>query len=292
MNNLIKQIFSLQAESHSDKQQFQIMKTLLSILNNRDIKYTHYYDTYGNLYITKGHAEFYPCYVSHVDQVHSIAKNFTIHQQDDIIFATGLRSTRWNRKGSFQQVGIGGDDKAGIYLCIEMLIRLPHCKVVFFKDEETGCKGSRQADISFFDDCSFVAQGDRRGSSDFITHTNGVKVCTPEFIKLIQPTLTTYGYKETSGTMTDVGELTIQGCKSVTFNVSCGYYEAHTDQEYQSLSELNNCMFLFLELYNYSYMQHAAPICDWFNDDYFINEHDFWVKQEEQFNINDQNLYL
>jgi putative aminopeptidase FrvX len=292
MNNLIKQIFSLQAESLNDKQQQIIFNTLLSILDSRKIKYSYDYDDYGNLYITKGCKDFYPCYVSHVDKVHSIAKNFTIHQQDDIIFATGLRKTRWNRKGEFQQVGIGGDDKAGIYLCIEMLIRLPECKVVFFKDEETGCTGSRQADVEFFNDCSFIAQGDRRGANDFITYTNGVDVCTDEFIQTIRPTLNTYKYKEARGTMTDVGQLIINGVLCCAFNVSCGYYNAHTDQEYQSLSELNNCMLLFLELAEYSDTQHAAPEIYFDFDFGFKDKYDFWVKQEENFNLDNLRSYL
>ena len=264
-NNLIQTIFSFQAESRNNKQQQVIFDKVLKLIP-KHVKY--HYDEYGNLYLIKGITEFYPCYVAHVDQVHEYTKNFKLHVADNILFATGLRSSRWNRKSDFQQVGVGGDDKAGIYLCIQMLLQLDYCKVVLFKDEEIGCIGSSNCDISFFNDCSFVAQGDRKGNKDFITFTNGVDTCTPLFIDTIKDTLTKYKYKEATGTMTDIGELIIQGVPCCTFNVSCGYYNAHTDSEYQNLKELDNCMKLFLSLSYYSYMQHVAPINDYTFDDY------------------------
>ncbi len=271
---LINQIFSLQAESYNNRQQKNIMLTVLRILKKNKIVFTSNFDAYGNLYITKGKKEFYPSYVAHVDQVHKVVKDFKLFTHNDILFAMGTKFNHWSN--GFQQVGVGGDDKAGIYLCVEMLLNLDACKVVLFKNEEVGCQGSTRADISFFNDCSFVAQGDRKGSNDFIIHTNGVDVCTQEFINIIQPTLDVFNYITNRGTMTDVGELIIQGVPCCTFNVSCGYYNAHSDNEIQNLSELDNCKQLFIALDKYSYMQHTAPPKDIFNDDIDYLGPSFW----------------
>lgn len=273
---LINQIFSLQAESHNNRQQKNIMLTVLKILKDNKIIFTSNFDAYGNLYIIKGKTEFYPCYVAHVDQVHDVVKDFKLFTHNDILFAMGTKFNRWSN--GFQQIGVGGDDKAGIYLCVEMLFNLSTCKVVLFKDEEVGCHGSARADISFFTDCSFIAQGDRKGSNDFITHTNGVDVCTKEFIGIIQPTLDVFNYITNRGTMTDVGELIIQGVPCCTFNVSCGYYNAHSDNEIQNIKELEVCKQLFIALDTYSYMQHAAPSNDYKDDKDFYIGPDFWLQ--------------
>ena len=45
-------------------------------------------------------------------------------------------------------------------------------KVVFFREEETGCKGSSEAVMSFFDDVRFVIQPDRKGNSDPVSYTH------------------------------------------------------------------------------------------------------------------------
>jgi putative aminopeptidase FrvX len=46
--------------------------------------------------------------------------------------------------------GIGGDDKCGVYACLELLKELPNLKAAFFVSEETGCHGSKKADPNFF----------------------------------------------------------------------------------------------------------------------------------------------
>ena len=55
-------------------------------------------------------------------------------------------------------------------------------KSVFFRFEETGMNGSSNANMDFFEDCNFVVQCDRKGSTDFITHTNGIKTASTEFL--------------------------------------------------------------------------------------------------------------
>jgi len=51
-----------------------------------------------------------------------------------------------------------------------------------------------------------------------------------------------FGYKETEGAMTDVEVLKEQGLSVSCINLSCGYYEPHTDCEFTVKLDLLNCL--------------------------------------------------
>ena len=51
-----------------------------------------------------------------------------------------------------------------------------------------------------------------------------------------------FGYKETDGLMTDIEQLKEQGLNVSCVNLSCGYYEPHTDNEYTDKKDLLNCL--------------------------------------------------
>jgi hypothetical protein len=136
--------------------------------------------------------------------------------------------------------GLGADDKNGLWVCLKCLEKYDAIKVVFFVDEERGCVGSQKAVMSFFDDCRFVLQIDRKNGGDFISNIGGwTPLCSKEFIEAVQPEK--FGYKEESGLMTDVECLKENGLKVSAANISCGYYNPHTDTEFTLWSELQNC---------------------------------------------------
>lgn len=190
-------------------------------------------DGKGNLYITKGKATTYPCLCAHLDQVQKVhALDFEVCRSGDILF--GYSKTF----KSYQ--GLGADDKNGLWVCLKCLEKYDAIKVVFFVDEERGCVGSQKAVMSFFDDCRYVLQIDRKNGGDFISNIGGwTPLCSKEFIEAVQPEK--FGYKEESGLMTDVECLKENGLKVSAANISCGYYNPHTDTEFTLWSELQNC---------------------------------------------------
>lgn len=101
-----------------------------------------------------------------------------------------------------------------------------------------GCIGSSAADTEFFNDCRFCAQIDRRGNDDMITSITS-QMCSEEFYKAADPTA--WGYKEEYGLMTDVEVLRENGVEASCINMSCGYYEPHTDREFTSKQDLEKC---------------------------------------------------
>ena len=141
-----------------------------------------------------------------------------------------------------RQEGLGADDKNGIWIALKCLKRYDTLKLAFFVSEETGCVGSGKAVMDFFYDCRFVIQPDRRGYQDIVTEIGWTSLCSPEFLKTAG--YKKFGYKEIHGMMTDVQELKERGLQVSCINLSCGYYEPHTDHEFTIKKDLMNCLSL------------------------------------------------
>ena len=195
----------------------------------------------GNVYVTKGKATSYPCIASHTDTVHRILKDgYKVIHDTKIAMA-------YNEVAN-KPTGIGGDDKVGIFIALDMLIRLESCKAVFFRDEETGCEGSMVADMDFFMDCRFVLQCDRKGNGDFVNNIMGQPLYGAEFSKAISPILKKHKYKECSGGLTDVYQLCENGVGVAVANMSCGYHNPHSDSEMINFADVENCMSLVYDI--------------------------------------------
>lgn len=190
-------------------------------------------DKKGNVYVTKGETKHYPCYVAHLDEVHQSSPT-------DIINVKGILFGFNTKKR--EQVGIGADDKNGIFVTLCMLERLPAVKIAWFVEEETGCKGSYKADMKFFKDCLWVIQADRRNGSDLITSIGGRDMCSNDFRKDILKIGKGFGYKKESGLMTDIETLVNNDVGISCVNISCGYYFPHTNDECTDIKELQNCI--------------------------------------------------
>lgn len=193
-----------------------------------------------NLYITKGQSDTYPCLVAHTDQVQAE------YPDDYKVFKVGDHLLTGYSTEHKRFCGLGADDKNGIWVALRCLELEPVLKVALFSAEEVGCQGSSQARMEFFDDCRFVLQADRRGASDFITCIGNTQLCTEEFAQAAG--IEQYGYHEENGMMTDVLTLADMGLKVSCANMSCGYYEPHTDREYTVIPDLMNCLDLVLHI--------------------------------------------
>ena len=226
---LLKTLYEIHSPSKREKQMRKFLRWW--ILNN--IKgATVTTDANGNLLVTKGNATEYPCIVAHMDQVQDIhSKDFRAIETKDYILGFSLKNK--------QQDGLGADDKNGIWVALKCLQKYDAIKCAFFVCEEIGCVGSSAVDLSFFSDCRFVLQCDRRNGNDLITSVWG-DLCSKEFLDDID--YEKYGYKPTHGLITDVATLKERGLAVSALNISCGYYQPHTDQEFTIKSELKNCL--------------------------------------------------
>lgn len=225
---LLFQLYGIFSPSGSEKKMRKFIKRYVSNLNCKVVQ-----DSLGNLFITKGVSDTYPCLAAHLDQVQrNHSKDFEVIEGKDVCFG-------YSHKSRAQQ-GLGADDKNGIFICLECLRKYDILKVAFFVGEETGCVGSSDCDLSFFSDCRYIVQPDRMNGHDLITSMFCGSVCSDDFVKAIGAA--SYGYKTARGSITDVGTLVERGVGISCLNVSCGYYDAHTDREFTVLSELQNCL--------------------------------------------------
>ena len=191
-------------------------------------------DDKGNLYVTKGESETYPCIVAHVDQVQSYhSDDFEAIETTDIIFGYSKSMRRYE--------GLGADDKNGVWIALQCLLKYDVLKVAFFVGEEIGCVGSNAADMDFFNDCRFVVQCDRRGFDDIIHTAGSVELCSDDFLNDCGYQF--FGYTKQYGMMTDVMTLKRRGLSVACINLSCGYYEPHTDSEFTIKYDLENCLY-------------------------------------------------
>lgn len=226
--NLLKRLYKIHSPSENEKRMRRFIKRFISD-NVRGASVVQ--DGFGNLLVTKGEAERYPCLCAHMDQVQNFhPKDFVCVEDHGVIFGYSPKTHK--------QCGLGADDKNGIFVALTCLKKYDNLKCAFFVGEEIGCVGSEGVDVSFFDNCTFCAQIDRRGDSDMVTRISG-ELCSPSFIA--DADCTAWGYHESDGLMTDVNALRQRGVTASCVNMSCGYYEPHTDREITDIEDLRKC---------------------------------------------------
>ncbi len=237
---LLKELYKIYSPSGGEK---RLRRYIVSYVKRNIPEATYSIDRSGNLFITKGVSESYPCIVAHLDQVQEVhSKDFKAIETNDIIFGYSAKNRR--------QEGLGADDKNGIWIALKCLERCEVLKVALFVQEEVGCVGSSRANLDFFDDCRFVIGCDRKGHSDLITNISWTNLCSDEFIHDIDPMR--FGYQERDGFITDVGELKGRGLAISCINLSCGYYEPHTDYEFTVKADILNCL---------NFVEHIIETC-------------------------------
>lgn len=234
LKNILFDLLSIPSESGKCNQMIDFV-----VLFCKMHGYSYCFDQ-GNIYITKGESETYPCIVAHLDTVHKI-EDGGIQPIQIGDFITGINPE------TMKQTGIGGDDKCGIYAALVCLTELPVCKAAFFIDEEIGCIGSQNAHIPFFRNCRFALQADRRGNSDFVTDING-PLSSKKFKKDVGKIIKSYGFSFCDGLMTDVEALRNNGVGISVANISAGYYRPHCKDEYISVTDLNRTIQMMLDI--------------------------------------------
>lgn len=236
--NRLKQVLSI--PSYFDEES-RMIKYLTGVLESKG--YDHYVDTIGNIYVTKGESSGYPCFVSHTDTVHHINEDLIVIENENSNL-TG----QCNKTG--EPSGIGGDDKCGVYLCLEMLDRLDTVKVAFFVGEEFGMIGSKQADPEFFKDVTYAIQFDSPCGNTMSLTLRGQYLFDKEstFGEIVSPILLDGGITEWQHhPYTDAYQL-ITKFDFPCLNIAAGYHKYHTVNEYVVPSEVENSLNIAIKL--------------------------------------------
>lgn len=253
----LKEVLSIPTVSRNETLMIEYLKGVLTEKGFTDVSDSeaenhegnHFkVDKIGNIYVTKGTAEHYPCFVSHTDTVHSIDHGLTVietrDEESNITILTGVN------KETLKPSGIGGDDKCGVYLCLEMLDTFENVKLAFFVSEEIGCVGSRMADPDFFSNVGYAIQYDSpEGNSmsytlmsrqlfgketDFGTKVSGL---------IIESGIDKWAYHP----YTDIWQL-LEKFDFSCLNLAAGYYNMHRSNEYVIVEDVQNSYELGVKL--------------------------------------------
>lgn len=198
----------------------------------------------GFLY-AKGYIPF--CLTAHMDTVHkeTVSTVYELEQMGDYILSSPQ--------------GIGGDDRCGIYMIMNILRKGFKPYIVFCEDEEIGCVGSHKFCktnlIEQLKECKYIIELDRANAKDAVFYDCD----NPDFTEFITNTT---GYTKEWGSCSDISYL----CPSsgvAGVNLSCGYYNAHTLGEYVSMEEMANTQKVVEKLLNtecvaYEYMERKS----------------------------------
>ncbi len=242
------ELFSVPSSSYNEAEMILYLVDQIKINERFGMNISYEMDTYGNLLVIKGESELYPCFCAHLDTVHTYTNGFHVREDTSELDKNAVQL--YAVDNADKAVGIGGDDKCGIFVCLYLLQKLECVKTIFFSQEETGGIGSGGIDLSFFTDCMFLGGIDRWNGNDFVNTYSGVKTISRRFNRDISPILQRYEYSYTSGMFTDSFNVQQRGVNLSTFNMSCGYYAHHSNAEYVDLNELWNACLLAEELGN------------------------------------------
>lgn len=192
--------------------------TLLSYFKKTDMDY----DNNGNILINfNNETKNTPIIVAHLDNVQNGIREPVMNVSRTRIFG--------------KKTGIGFDDKAGIIAAIELWRRIPERKfrIIFTADEEVGGIGASMLDPRYYSDAAYIIEMDRKGNQDLINNSGGTRLCSEEFASMFD----CYGFKRAQGTFTDVNLFKPNAPHVNMVNMSIGYYQPHTDDEYLDIKD-------------------------------------------------------
>jgi putative aminopeptidase FrvX len=213
---------------------------------------SYYRDDMMNIYATKGElneGEYYPMFIAHTDTVHHKVDKIIVKEEKLIrpnTFGKTFDKTEVDCLKAYTEdgnpTGIGGDDKCGIFICLELLQQLDKVKIGLFVSEETGCHGSSKCDENFLQDVGYITQYDAPGNHLISEICSGVRLFEREsefFTKTIKVIEDSFGNEMLiqSHPYTDISQLKKKSDVSC-INMSCGYYNMHSNQEFVSIEDV------------------------------------------------------
>ena len=238
---LLKEVLSVPTKTY---QEGLMVEFICEWLEKNDIPF--YIDQFNNVYALKQtdeDIEYFPCVVAHTDTVHAID---TINVREEMLpnaqKEIKLALKAYNDNGN--PTGIGGDDKCGVYGCLELLKELPNLKAAFFVAEETGCKGSFNSDPEFFENVGYVIQFDAPENNMISEYLMSKPMFNrnSQFFEVGGRLITEHfpgDVKYQHHPYTDIYPLN-QRYGISCFNISIGYYNYHTRNEYVVVDDTYN----------------------------------------------------
>ena len=249
--NKFKELLSVPTKTYKESKMVEFLDNYLSTEG-----YDYNVDEHNNIYVTKGtlgEGEFYPMFISHTDTVHEIIDEIIVKEEylkrpytfgKDFGDEQSLCLKAYDNNGN--PTGIGGDDKCGIFICLELLKRLDKVKVAFFVSEETGCHGSKMVNTEFLKDVGYCTQYDAPGNHLISYSCMGTVLFDKDgtFYNTALRSITKGFNNEMmvqSHPYTDIMMIK-QKSDFSCINMSCGYYNMHSSNEFVCLEDVERAI--------------------------------------------------
>lgn len=183
--------------------------------------------------------------VAHMDTVHKVPVKTICYSE--------------NKRIIMSPEGIGGDDRAGVYMILQ-IIKKYRCHVLFCEDEEIGGIGAQKfIGNNIKPEINYIVELDRQGSNDAVFYNCD----NPEFTKFV----TGFGFQEEMGSFSDISILA-PGLKVAAVNISAGYYCEHSRHEYVDLWVIEKNIGLVGKMVSSSTekFEYIETVCFWYNN--------------------------
>lgn len=256
--NRLKEVLSVPTKTYKEDGMVKFICKTLDKIDN-----IHYFlDKMNNVYVTKGkipEGQYYPMFIAHTDTVHELVEEIVVEEEllekPHTFGRTFTEELYLSLKGYTPQgipTGIGGDDKCGVFLALELIRSLEFVKVALFVSEETGCHGSRECDINFLKDVGYAIQFDAPGNHLITEICSGIRMYEKDgqfinrIIPIFEKIMGVSPYQQ-SHPYTDVSQVKQKGDFSC-INLSCGYYNMHTPNEFVVVDDVENSFNLALNI--------------------------------------------
>lgn len=241
MKEKLKELLSIPTKTWEED---RIISYLIEHFESRGYHYE--VDDMGNLYVTKGISEYYPLVLAHTDSVHDIKE--MVVKEEYLPNSQGdkkLALKAYTKDGNLP-TGIGGDDKAGVFICLQLLERFNVIKGFFPVAEETGCHGSRGAKESFFNNVGYAIQFDSTENDTMSLSLMGTQLFEQdsEFFNKTKDLILEHGFTQwRHHPYTDTMVLK-ERFNFACLNFAAGYYNYHSNNEYVIVEDVLNSTLL------------------------------------------------
>ena len=151
----------------------------------------------------------------------------------DTVHREGVKIICYSKGGKIlmSPQGIGGDDRAGVYMILQLL-KSHRCHVLFCEDEECGGVGAHNfAESNIKPAVNYIIEFDRRGSNDAVFYD----CANEEFTQFVCG----FGFEESIGSFSDIS-IVAPALGVAAVNLSAGYYNEHTAHEYINMLDIHN----------------------------------------------------
>lgn len=234
-------IYDVMSTPSNSYAEYRLVTFVILWARRNHIKYE--FDDYGNIYLTKGElaeGEFYPCVTAHLDTVQTKQKAYAQVGVKLKINTRVVGTTNKKHEIFVDGMGIGGDDKAGVAICLSMFSHVDKLKCALFLQEEVGCKGSEHMNTEWFKNVGYVMGYDSPDLNRAAYACSGVKLFSKDFYQTyMEEVCKEHGLtKFHSEPYTDV-KVIREKTNIICMNFGTGYYGAHSATEYCVLEDMD-----------------------------------------------------